>query len=214
MITVSDDPADVEIALRGGGVSRPGCAGRLRPWGSARPRPIRHGVGAARVSRWHRPRRARCSGCRVTHVLLNVLLAARRADAAEVIAGIERKVVEGWGHRQIAAWLDRPATRVRGWLRSFADSASRIAEWFTALALRDAPDAVVLWPAPAPGAPSAALSALLAYAAGLGRRFGGVGTVAWVRAGIAASDGRLFRGSFWAAAVQHDCALPAVTSRR
>lgn len=153
----------------------------------------------------------------MTHVLLDVLLAARRADTAEVIAAaVERKIVAGQGHRQIAAWLGRPATTVRGWLRAFAGSASRIVEWFTALLVRDASDAAVLWPKPAgsgPG-PGAALSALLAYAEALGRRFGAVGMVTWARAGIAASHGRLFCTGYWAAAVQHEPALPAGTSSR
>lgn len=210
MITVSDDPVDVEIALREGELSCPGCEARLRPWGSARRRPIRHGTGAAQALRWHRPRRARCSGCRVTHVLLDVLLAARRADAAAVIAAaVEAKVVAGQGHRKIAAWLGRPASTVRGWLRVFAGSSSRIGQWFTALVMRDAPDAVVVWPKPTDSATSAALSALMAYAEALRRRFGGVGTVTWVQAGIAASGGRLFCRRFWVAAVQHELALPA-----
>ena len=165
--------------------------------------------------RMHRPRRGRCSGCRVTHVLLHVLLAARRADTAEVIAAaVEAKVAAGSGHRKIAASLGRPATMVRGWLRAFAACADRIVERFTALVLRDAPDAVAVWPAPTDSGPRAALSALLAYAAALGRRFGTVGTMTWVRPGIAASNGRLFCASFWAATVQHEPALPAGVLRR
>lgn len=156
----------------------------------------------------HRPRRARCSGCRVTHVLLDVLLAARRADTAAVIAAaVEAKIAAGSGHRKIAAWLGRPATTVRGWLRAFAGSASRIADWFTALVLRAAPDPAVIWPAPAASTPAAALSALLGYAAGLGRRFDAVGMVPWVQAGIAASHGGLFSRRFWES-VQHEPALP------
>lgn len=145
----------------------------------------------------------------MTHVLLDVRLAARRADAAAVIAvAVEKKVVAGWGHRKIAEWVGRPATTVRGWLRAFTGSASRITDWFTSLVLFAAPDAVVVWPAPAADGPSAALSALLAYAAGLDRRFGVVGTVAWVRAGIAVTAGRLFSSGFWADRVQHEPALP------
>ena len=209
MITVSDDPVDVETRLREGGLCCPGCSGRLSPWGSARPRTIRYGIDGVGPVRVHRPRRARCSGCGVTHVLLGVGLAVRRADAAEVIAvAVGSKVVRGRGHRVIAARLGRPVTTVRGWLRAFASSASRIAQWFTGRVVRDAPDAAVLWPVPAGSTAGAALSALLAYAQGLGRRFGVVGTVAWVRAGIAASGGRLFSAGFWAAGVQHGLALP------
>ncbi len=208
MITVGDDPVDVDAALRRGEVSCPGCSARLAPWGSARPRAVRHGIESLGV-RVYRPRRARCSGCRVTHVLLGVQFAVRRADAAEVIAAaVEKKVVAGWGHRRIAVWLGRPATTVRGWLRAFAGSASRIGEWFTALVLASAPDAAQVWPAAGDG-PGSALSWLMAYAAGLGHRFGVVGTVAWVRAGVAATGGRLFCPGFWAVPAQHEPALPA-----
>lgn len=209
MITVSDDPVDVDVVLREGGLSCPGCSSRLAPWGSARPRRVRHGVEDPGEVVAHRPRRARCSGCRVTHVLLDVRLAARRADAAGVIAvAVEKKNVLGWGHRRIAEWLGRPATTVRGWLRAFAGSASRITRWFTSRVLFAAPDAVTVWPAPCADGSSAALSALLAYAAGLGRRFGVVGEVTWVRAGIAVTGGRLFSAGFWVAGVQHEPALP------
>lgn len=209
MITVSHDPVVVDAALRQGRLSCPGCSARLRPWGSARPRSIRHGLAGTGVVRVYRPRRARCSGCRVTHVLLDVVLAARRADAAAVIAAaVEAKIAAGSGHRKIAAGLGRPPSTVRGWLRAFAGSASRIADWFTALVLRAAPDPAVIWPAPAASPPGAALSALLGYAAGLGRRFGAVGRVPWVQAGIAASNGGLFSRHFWES-VQHQPALPA-----
>lgn len=198
MITVSHDFVDVDAALGRGELSCPGCSARLGPWGSARPRSIRSGVDGLEAV-VYRPRRARCSGCGVTHVLLDVRLAARRADAAAVIAeAVERKIVAGWGHRKIAEWLGRPATTVRGWLRAFAGSAARIAERFTSLVVSAAPDAARVWATPAKDGPSVALSVLLAYAEALTRRFGPVGTVAWVQAGIAASAGRLFCASFWA----------------
>lgn len=210
MITVSDDPVVVDSALRAGEVVCPGCSAPMAPWGSARPRPVRHGLDAAEGIRVvvHRPRRARCSGCGVTHVLLGVQLALRRADAAEVIAAaVELKVAAGWGHRRIGAWLGRPATTVRGWLRAFASSASAIGAWFTGLVVSSAPDPVGVWPAIAGDGGGAALSWLEAYAAGLGARFGVVGTVAWVRAGIAATGGRLFSPGFWTSPVQHQPAL-------
>lgn len=184
MITVSDDPVDVDAALARGEVVCPGCSAPMAPWGSARPRPIRHGLdgaGGVRVE-VYRPRRARCSGCGVTHVLLGVGYALRRADAAAV----ERKVAAGWGHRRIAGWLGRPSTTVRGWLRGLASSASAISAWFTGLVVASAPDPVGVWPAVAADGPGAALSWLVAFAAGLGARFGVVGAVAWARAGIAA----------------------------
>jgi hypothetical protein len=123
-------------------------------------------------------------------------LAARRADTAEAI---EAKTALGRGHRRIAAGCGRPASTVRGWLRAFGTSAAVIGDRFTGLLVRDAPDAVVLWPKPAGTAVGEALSVLMAYAEGLARRFAATVTVTWVQAGIATSNGRLFCSSWWAA---------------
>ena len=200
MLTVSHDAAVVELDLLDGRVACPGCGGRLRPWGWARARVIRDGLGTDWVGRSCRPRRSRCVGCRRTHVLLEVRLAVRRVDSAEVIAAaIDEKFAVGWGHRRIAAGCGRPASTVRGWLRAFGASAGAIGERFTGLLVRDAPDAVSVWPKPASTAPGEALSALMAYADGLGRRFVASVTVTWVPVGIAATNGRLFCGSWWAA---------------
>ena len=200
MLTVSDDAVSVELDLLAGRVACPGCGGRLRPWGSARPRVIREGLGPDWAGRQLQPRRARCGGCRATHVLLEVRLAVRRADSADVIAAaIEAKTALGWGHRRIAAGCGRPISTVRGWLRAFRASAASISDRFTGLLVRDAPDAVVLWPTPAGTVTGEALSALMAYADGLARRFGATVTVTWVQAGIATSNGRLFCPSWWAA---------------
>lgn len=200
MLTVSDDVSSVELDLTAGRVACPGCGGRLRPWGWARPRVIREGLATDLASRRLRPRRSRCVTCQGTHVLLEVRLAARRADAADVIAAaIEAKTALGWGHRRIADGCGRPVSTVRGWLRAFRSSAAQISDWFTGLLVRDAPDAVVLWPKPAGTAPGEALSALMAYADGLARRFAATVTVTWVQAGIATSNGRLFCSSWWEA---------------
>ncbi|WP_205750046.1 hypothetical protein [Cryobacterium sp. SO1] len=134
-------------------------------------------------------------------MLLEVRLAVRRADAAEVIAAaVEARTVLGWGHRKIAAGCGRPVSTVRGWLRAFAASAGAIGERFTGLLVRDAPDSVVLWPKPAGTARGEALSVLMAYAEGLGRRFAATVTVTWIQAGIATTNGRLFCSSWWAGA--------------
>ena len=77
MVTVEADQVRVESRLAGGQFECPGCGGAA-PWGCARPRGVR-GVGPLR------PRRARCAGCLVTHVLLPVTVLLRRADAAAVI---------------------------------------------------------------------------------------------------------------------------------
>lgn len=213
MFTVSDVVSAVESDLISGLLSCPRCAGQLRPWGWARPRSIRsHGVGQEQVLVRHRPRRARCGRCSITHVLLPVVLAARRADSAAVIAAaIESKTIEGVGHRVIAIRLGRPASTVRGWLRSFASCAGQITVAFASLTLRDAPDAARIWPAPSSGpvsGPAQALSQLMAYAQGLGDRFGAVVTVAWVQAGIAACNGWLFCRSWWAGCCNTNRPLP------
>ncbi|TDW28844.1 hypothetical protein [Cryobacterium psychrophilum] len=200
MLTVSHDSVVVELNLLAGRVVCPDCGGRLRPWGWARDRVIREGLGTDWVDRRLRPRRSRCTVCLSTHVLLEVRLAMRRADAAEVIAAaVEAKTALGWGHRKIAAGCGRPVSTVRGWLRALAASAGAIGERFTSLLVRDAPDAVVLWPKPAGTAGGEALSVLMAYAEGLGRRFAAAVTVTWIQAGIATTNGRLFCSSWWAA---------------
>ena len=96
--------------MTGGQLACPGCAGVLAPWGFARPREVR-GVGLLR------PRRARCAGCLVTHVLLPVTVLLRRADAAGVIwAGFLARAA-GQGHRRIGLSLGVPESTARGWLR-------------------------------------------------------------------------------------------------
>ena len=83
---------------------------------------------------WFRPRRARCRGCGLTHVLLPVCCLARRADAGEVIGLALEAKAGGDGHRMIAGRLGRPASTVRGWLRAFTARAEQVRSVFTALA--------------------------------------------------------------------------------
>lgn len=91
-----------------------GCGSSFKPWGYARERAIRERGGRRRLVR---PRRVRCRGCRVTHVLLPAHVAPRRADSAPVILGALLAKASGRGHRSIAAELSLPAGTVRGWLR-------------------------------------------------------------------------------------------------
>ena len=78
-----------------------GCAGPVGPCPRRRVRDTDGGL-------WIVPRRSRCTGCGVTHVLLPVVLLVRRADTAAVIgAGLTAKAT-GAGHRLIAALLGRP----------------------------------------------------------------------------------------------------------
>src|SRR6266545_3829429 len=84
-----------------GRVGCPGCSGVLRPWGWARPRRV-YGIGGVL-----RPRRGRCGGCRVTHVLLPVTVLLRRAYAAAVIGPALLARAGGHGCRWIGAVTGR-----------------------------------------------------------------------------------------------------------
>src|SRR5665811_579160 len=173
MLTVNDDVSSVACDLFARRLSCPGCGGGLRPWGWARQRPIRHGIGADRRLVREHPRRGRCTDCGVTHVLLSVNLAVRRADGAAVIAAaIEAKWVEGVGHRVIASRLDRPVSTVRGWLRAFASSAAAMRRAFTLWLARDAPDPAALWPAQTITVAGQAMSVVVAYSQMFAVRFG------------------------------------------
>lgn len=142
-------------------------------------------------------------------MLLPAVLAARRADGAAVIAAaVEAKVVAGRGHRAIARQLGRPASTVRGWLRSFASAADQITTVFTALVARHAPDAAALWPAPANSGVRQALAVLGAWSRVLAARVGVV-EVAWQLAAITACHGWLFCAPWWSRAGQHELTLTA-----
>jgi len=121
-MTVGVDCSAVETALRGGELRCPvlGCAGRLAPWGWARARSVRGAAGRLR------PRRAMCTGCGRTHVLLPASVLLRRADAVTVIGAALGAKAGGWGHRRVAARVDRPPSTVRGWLRRIGRVADRV----------------------------------------------------------------------------------------
>jgi hypothetical protein len=187
VLTVGKDGAAVERRLAQGRLACPGCGGRLGPWGYARPRVLREqGVVGWRL----RPRRARCAGCGHTHVLLPVSVLVRRADAAVVIGAALAAKAAGWGHRQIAAGLGRPAATVRGWLRRFALRAGPLRAAFTMLLCELDPDPPVLEPAGSPVAD--AVAAIVAAAGAVGRRWGVVlvGLSPWELA-VAVTGGRL-----------------------
>lgn len=136
MVTVEADQVRVESQLTSGELDCPGCRGVLAPWGFARPRGVR-GVGPLR------PRRARCGGCLVTHVLLPVTVLLRRADAAGVIwAGLLARAA-GRGHRRIGLLLGVPESTVRGWLRRLASRLESVRVHFTLVARLAGVDLVV-----------------------------------------------------------------------
>jgi hypothetical protein len=158
-----------------------GGVGRV---GRARARTVRGPDGAVRIV----PRRSRCTGCRATHVLLPVLMLARRADTAVVIGAALAAKACGGGHRLIAARLGRPRATVRGWLRRFATRVEAVRVVFTRWCRDLAPDPVL--PGPAGSAWADAIAAVNAAAAVLGARFE-VGEVPVWQVAAAVSAGRL-----------------------
>lgn len=184
MLTVETDIDGVEQRLRAGGLLCPSCSGVLRGWGHARTRQVRGPTRAV----WITPRRSRCTGCGVTHVLLPVLVLGRRADVAAVIGSALAAKARGWGHRRIAAALGRPAETVRGWLRRFAGRVEAVRVVFTGWCRALPPDPVLPGPAGSPWAD--AITAITAAATAISTRFG-IGEVACWDAASAVSGGRL-----------------------
>jgi hypothetical protein len=130
MVTVEVDPARVESRLAAGEVLCPSCPdGVLTGWGFARPRPV---VGLAEPVR---PRRSRCRGCAVTHVLLPVTLLLRRTYLADLIWVALTAKAAGAGHRLIGARLGVPVATVRGWLRVIDGRAEVVRHWFVSIAV-------------------------------------------------------------------------------
>lgn len=131
---VGTGPWQVERMLVEGRLTCPPCGGVLSGWGHARERTVRGLAGRLR------PRRARCSGCARTHVLLPVSVLARRADCVAVIGAALVGRAEGRGHRPIAAGLGVAECTVRGWLRRFAVRAKEWRDRFMVLLIALDPD--------------------------------------------------------------------------
>lgn len=202
MVTVEADVDVVERRLAAGELSCPVCGGVLAGWGRARPRRLRGSDGPMRLC----PRRSRCTGCGVTHVLLPVTALLRRADAAEVIvSALAAKASRRVGVRRIAAELARPVETVRGWLRRFAERAEAVRSVFTVWLA--AVDADPVMPEPAGGPIADAVTAIAAVAAAVTVRFV-VPTVPLAVAAVAISGGRLLAPGWPLAQVQHESTLP------
>ncbi len=78
--------------------------------------------------------RGRCATCRCTHALLPAFLVRNRLDAAEAIGAVLDAVADGRsGVRPAAKLSEVPYTTARGWVRSFARNAGRLATSFAAL---------------------------------------------------------------------------------
>jgi hypothetical protein len=184
VVTVEADVDGVEARLRAGALVCPACSGVLAGWGRARGRSVRGSEGPL----WIFPRRSRCTSCRVTHVLLPVLVLVRRADVVAVIGSALAAKAAGAGHRRIAAGLGRAAETVRGWLRRFASRVEAVRAVFTWWCRALAPDPVL--PGPAGMAWADALAVITAVAGAVAGRFG-LGTVACWEVASAVSAGRL-----------------------
>jgi hypothetical protein len=162
VLTVGNDAARVERMLEEGSLGCPGCGGRLARWGHARERTV---FGPAREGREIRPRRSRCTACRVTHVLLPARLLLRRMDEAPVIGAALAAAARGLGRRRVAAELGVPVDTVRGWLRRAGGRAGLVREVFTTVAAALSADPVPLDPAGSPLADALVAVAAAAVAA-------------------------------------------------
>ncbi len=180
MLIVGSDHAAVEHHLVAGELRCPSCRGELRPWGSARQRPVREGGAETAFT----PRRSRCSSCEKTHVLLPDTTLLRRRDTLSVIGAALLAKAGGEGSRRIGRRLLVHPDTVRGWLRRFATRAEgwRAHCWAWAHAL----DASLPAIAPAGSVFADAVSAVGLAVAAATRRFGprpGWGWVAVITAG-------------------------------
>jgi hypothetical protein len=201
VLTVGKDVSEVERRLSGGLLACPGCGGRLARWGHARARVLRGDGGSLRRCR---PRRAVCSGCGRTHVLLPVDCLVRRADVAAVIGAGLALAAQGWGHRRIAARLGRPAATVRGWLRRFRERAEPLRTTFIALLVGLDPLAVL--PDLAGTALGDAVAAIVAAAVVVVARWGEpvCGLSPWELA-VAVTAGRLLAPSGTEMSINTSC---------
>ncbi|MEZ5130340.1 MAG: helix-turn-helix domain-containing protein [Mycobacterium sp.] len=187
MVTVEVDPVRVESRLAAGELRCPSCPdGVLAGWGFARSRRV---MGLADPVR---PRRSRCRGCAVTHVLLPVSLLLRRAYSAELIWAVLKAKAAGEGHRRIATSVGIPGCTVRRWLRVLGRRAEAVRQWFLSVAVSAGVDVSI------PAATGTALGDVVA-AVGAARsavvsRFGvglALGAVTAVSVAVACSGARL-----------------------
>jgi transposase-like protein len=170
------DTAAAKIALARRMLRCPGCGQPLRPWGHARERTVRELGGALAPAR---PDRALCTGCGLTHVVLDAGLLPRRAYAAGVAGQALAAAALGHGHRRIARDLAVPAGTVRGWIRSARRSADQLRITGIQAVVALDPDAL---PARVhPDELGCALEHLAAAAMAMGSRFGLQHTSPWAR---------------------------------
>jgi len=184
VVTVGVNSAGVERRLVEGRLACPGCGARLAGWGHARARVLRGPDGPV----WTRPRRSRCTGCGVTHVLLPLVALLRRADTAVVIGTALAAKAIGLGWRRVARLVGRPALTVRGWLRRFAGRVEVVRGVFTRWLRALDPDPVM--PEPAGSRWGDAVAAITAATQAASKRFV-LPTVSPWEAAVAISGGLL-----------------------
>lgn len=187
MVTVEVDPERVESRLAGGEMSCPSCPdGVLVRWGFARSRQV---VGSVALVR---PRRSRCRGCAVTHVLLPVTLLLRRAYVAELIWAAVVAKAAGAGHRLIGTRFGIPSSTVRGWLRVISGRAEAVRHWFVAVAFAAGVDVSI--PRVTGSRCGDVLAAVAVARAAIAGRFGArsvIGVVTAARVAVACSGALL-----------------------
>lgn len=184
VITVGVNRLVVEEDLAAGRVACPECSGPVARWGWARERAI-HGLGR------RRPRRGRCRRCGATHVLLPIVMLARRGYSAQIIVDALMFKSRGWGHRRVAKTFGIPAATVRGWIRRMGRRLDEVRAVFSQAATRvwtDRPS-----PPPSGSAWEVMLDALGAARQALASRFAGhhIVTLKLWEVATALSAGRL-----------------------
>jgi hypothetical protein len=173
------DTAAARIALARRMLCCPDCGQPLRLWGHARQRTVRELGGVPAVVR---PDRALCTGCGITHVVLDAGLLPRRAYAATVAGQALVGAALGHGHRRVARDLAVPAGTVRGWIRAARRSAVQLRVMGIRAVLASGHDELLSWART--DELGAALEHLAAAALVLGRRHGLEHTCWWARINV------------------------------
>jgi transposase-like protein len=173
------DTAAARQALTQRRLRCPDCAEPLRPWGRARMRTVHDRDGERLTAR---PDRARCTGCGVTHVVLDAGLLPHRGYSVGVVGQALLAAATGLSHRRIAARLAVPEGTVRGWLRRVLSAAGQLYRLGVQTTVLLDPEAL---PVIARSDPLVlAVDALGAAALAFGRRFARADADPWARINV------------------------------
>ena len=149
------------------------CGGCLVRWGFARPRVVEG------VDELITPPRARCSVCRVTHVLLPSTVLLRRRFSAAVIGEVLECAGCGWGARRIAKAFFLSVWTVRRWLRAARANSPVAVAGLVRLVKRLEPGSETVTRSTSPVAALAEWAGRLAGAMARSARVPGVRELAW-----------------------------------